>query len=62
MLGSFVNIFDSEFGKGPWCYGGDNYTAPLRYWYYDLDLNNACNLPPFTPITARVTTVAWDVN
>lgn len=59
MLGSFVNIFNSEIARGPWVYGGDNYTAPLRYWYYDQDLSNPNNLPPFTPITARVTTVAW---
>ena len=57
IRGSFVNIYVSEIGEGEWYYGGDNYTAPIRNWDYDLDFNNFNNLPPYTPYVVVITRV-----
>jgi hypothetical protein len=38
--------------------GCNNYNAPTRNWDYDLDYNNAANLPPLTP---RVTYLRQEV-
>ena len=59
IRGSFVNIWDSEVAKGPWVYGGDNYTAPGRDWNYDTDFNDVSKLPPFTPSVVGTTRVVW---
>lgn len=59
IRGSFVNIWDSEVAKGPWVYGGDNYTAPGRDWNFDTDFNDINKLPPFTPSVVGTTRVVW---
>lgn len=59
IRGSFVNIWDSDVAKGPWVYGGDNYTAPRRDWNYDTDFNDISKLPPFTPSVVGTTRVVW---
>jgi hypothetical protein len=59
MLTSFVNIWDSRVGKGAWVYGGDNYTAPTRDWYFDEDFLDPDKLPPYTPNVYTLRTVAW---
>lgn len=62
IRGSFVNTFASDVGKGSWEYGGDNYTAPIRNWDYDLDFNNFNNLPPYTPYVVIITRVVQTNN
>lgn len=59
ILGSFVNIFDSEQATGHWSYGGDTYIAPDRTFDFDSDYKQIANLPPFTPVVARVRHIAW---
>ena len=59
IYGSFIKIFDSEIGATPWAYGGDNYTAPIRDWHYDNDLQDLSNMPPFTPNAVYVRRVMW---
>ncbi|MDZ7815653.1 MAG: hypothetical protein U5N86_06525 [Planctomycetota bacterium] len=56
---SFVNIWDSRYAKGEWVYGGDNYQAPNRNWYFDEDFLDLANLPPFTPQVYSLRTIAW---
>ncbi|CCQ56473.1 hypothetical protein [Crocosphaera watsonii] len=45
--GSFVSLGIPEHVKGRW--KRQRYNAPKRNWDYDLDLNDADNLPPLTP-------------
>lgn len=59
IRGSFVNIWDSEVGTGPWVYGGDNYRAPGRDWDFDMDFNDIDKLPPFTPSVVTTSRVVW---
>lgn len=59
ILGSFVNVFDSEIATGRWVYGSDHYLAPDREFDFDSDYRQVSNLPPFTPIVARVRNIAW---
>ncbi len=50
--GSFVSLDKPQHVNGPWCGTGSGcniYNAPLRNWDYDVDFNNAANLPPLTP-------------
>ncbi|MGE3165596.1 MAG: hypothetical protein AB7O52_11865 [Planctomycetota bacterium] len=59
IRGSFIKIFDSEIATSPWAYGGQVYTAPVRDWQYDPDLNDLGNLPPFTPNAVYFRRVLW---
>jgi hypothetical protein len=59
IRGSFVELWPSSIAKNPWVSDGTCYSAPARNWDYDTDYNNSSNLPPFTPFTVRVRTVAW---
>ncbi|MEQ8764978.1 MAG: hypothetical protein RL885_13685 [Planctomycetota bacterium] len=59
IRGSFVNIYESEIGTGPWSYGGDNYTAPVRNWDFDQDFMDRNNLPPFTPTISTIERSLW---
>ncbi|MBL8897826.1 MAG: hypothetical protein JNM84_09365 [Planctomycetes bacterium] len=58
IRGSFVNLWQSRFATGRW--SSATYSAPIRDWAYDPDLNNIANLPPGTPlaVTAR-DVVSW---
>jgi hypothetical protein len=60
IRGSFINNYESEVAKSKWRYGGDVYTAPIRDWRYDPDLNDLDNLPPFTPNAVYFKRVLWD--
>jgi hypothetical protein len=60
ILGAFVNMYESSFGRTPWRYGGDVYTAPTRNWAHDPDFLDASKLPPFTPNAVYVRRVLWD--
>lgn len=59
IRGSFIKIYDSEIATAPWAYGGQVYTAPIRDWQYDPDLNDLGNLPPFTPNAVYFRRVLW---
>jgi hypothetical protein len=60
IRGAFINLFQSEFAKSPWVYGGNVYTAPNRDWQYDTALNDMNNMPPFTPNAVYFERVLWD--
>jgi hypothetical protein len=60
IRGAFINIFESEYAQAPWIYGGDKYTAPIRDWQFDPDLQDMNNLPPFTPNAVYFRRVIWD--
>ena len=45
--GSFVSLGRPDHVKGRW--SRQKYNAPNRNWDYDLDFNDADNLPPLTP-------------
>lgn len=57
ITGSFVNTWRNDYCEGNWKYGGQNYTAPYRDWYYDEDFNDLGNLPPYTPMAVSASTV-----
>jgi hypothetical protein len=60
IVGSFIKIFESQFARSPWVYGGNVYQAPIRNWTYDTALNDMANLPPFTPSAVYFQRVVWD--
>ena len=45
--GSFVSIGTPQHVSGRW--GDQAYSAPGRDWEYDLEFNDADNLPPLSP-------------
>ena len=46
--GSFVSLGEPRHVDGPW--GSSNvYSPPTRDWNYDVDFDDATNLPPLTP-------------
>ncbi|AFY38582.1 hypothetical protein Lepto7376_2292 [[Leptolyngbya] sp. PCC 7376] len=45
--GSFVSLGTSQHVSGKW--SSQKYNPPGRDWEYDLDFNNADNLPPLSP-------------
>jgi len=47
--GSLVNLWNSVQAIGDWSYGSPKYTAPIRNWAYDTDLDDPTKLPPETP-------------
>ena len=47
--GSFVSLGNSRRSTGAWKYGSPQYSAPVRDWTYDVQFNDAANLPPITP-------------
>ncbi|HYG73902.1 MAG TPA: hypothetical protein VEK08_02715 [Planctomycetota bacterium] len=59
ILGSFVSLFTSTYGKGAWVYGGNKYTAPVRNWNFDKDFLKPENHPPGFPVSVGETRVAW---
>ena len=59
ILGSFVNVFDSQIARSSWVYGRDVYLAPDRRFDFDPDFRRVAELPPFTPVVARVQQIAW---
>jgi len=47
--GSFVSLNTPRHSDGAWIYGEPQYKAPNRDWDYDVDFNDAANLPPMSP-------------
>ncbi len=47
--GSFVSLNIPQHGDGVWVYGNPQYYPPNRDWHYDVDFDDAANLPPMTP-------------
>jgi len=56
--GSLVNLWNSQQANGPWSYGS-YYTAPIRDWSYDTDLDDPSKLPPETPTIRIFQRVGW---
>ncbi|PIQ83196.1 MAG: hypothetical protein COV75_08655 [Candidatus Omnitrophica bacterium CG11_big_fil_rev_8_21_14_0_20_63_9] len=59
IQGSFVSLWNSQIGTGPWSYGGMQYTAPIRNWAWDTSFGSGTNLPPFTPWSVEMDRGAW---
>ncbi len=57
--GSILCLWYSEKATGPWKYGGNNYTAPVRDWGFDSRFLTAANLPPGTPVIRSVEMYKW---
>jgi hypothetical protein len=56
--GSLVNLWNSQQATGLWSYGS-YYTAPVRKWSYDSDLDNPANHPPKTPTVQVFLRTGW---
>lgn len=57
--GAFACLYESQYATAPW--GSSNvYVPPRRNWFYDPDLLDPNNLPPFTPNAVYVRRVLWD--
>jgi len=56
ITGAFISLWQSQFAKDPWAYGG-YYEAPNRIWNYDSNLIS--NPPPFTPIIVELESKSW---
>jgi len=56
--GSLVNLWYSKQATSPWSYGS-YYTAPIRDWSYDTDLDDPNKLPPETPMIRVFQRVGW---
>ncbi len=58
IRGSFVALWNSQLATGNWSYGGNQYTAPIRSWYYETDFLSG-QMPPFTPWAVEAIRGAW---
>jgi hypothetical protein len=56
--GSAVNLWNSVQANSNWSYGS-YYTAPIRDWAFDLDLEDPNNMPPETPAVRVFQRVGW---
>ncbi len=56
--GSLVNLWNSQQATDPWSYG-TYYTAPIRDWAYDTDLDDPTKLPPETPLVRIFQRTGW---
>ncbi|MEA2031059.1 MAG: PilX N-terminal domain-containing pilus assembly protein [candidate division Zixibacteria bacterium] len=56
--GSAVNLWESTQATGQWSYGSF-YTAPIRTWSYDTDLDDPANHPPETPCVRVFQRTGW---
>lgn len=55
--GSFVSLGAPAYSDGRWCGNGNGcniYDPPNRNWDYDVDFQDAANLPPLTPRAVTV--------
>ena len=55
--GSFVSLGPPVYNDGRWCGNGNGcnvYDPPVRNWDYDVDFQDAANLPPLTPRAVTV--------
>lgn len=55
--GSMVNLWNSVIATGSW--NGTYYSAPIRNWSYDTDLDDPANLPPETPVFRVYMRTGW---
>ncbi len=58
FTGSLVNLWNSLQADSPWSYG-IYYTAPIREWAYDTDLDDPSKLPPETPVVRIFQRTRW---
>jgi len=47
--GAFINLWVSTQANGPWCLGGNCYSAPIRNWGWETNFQNPNFWPPFLP-------------
>jgi len=57
--GSLVNLWNSIQAASMWSYGSF-YTAPIREWSYDTDLDDPSKLPPETPTFRVFQRLGWN--
>ncbi len=57
-MGSAVCLWKSLQAAGKWSYG-QYYTAPIRDWSYDPDLDDPNKLPPETPVVRVFQRTGW---
>jgi len=58
FTGSLVNLWNSLQATAAWSYG-QYYTAPIRAWAYDTDLDDPSKLPPETPLIRVFQRTRW---
>ena len=59
IVGSFINLYLSDYATGAWFYGSPVYTAPIRNWQFDVRFLNFNQLPPGTPSVGSVLRIAF---
>jgi hypothetical protein len=59
ILGSFVSLFESKYGRGTWVYGGNKYTAPVRNWNFNERFLDPAYTPPGFPVSVGHARVVW---
>jgi hypothetical protein len=57
--GSLVCVWQSVHATGPWYYGGNYYTAPVRDWSFDQGFLDPADLPPGTPYVHSFQRHSW---
>jgi hypothetical protein len=59
IVGSFINLYLSDYATGAWVYGGRVYEAPTRNWQFDVRFLDFNQLPPGTPSVGSVLRIAF---
>jgi len=59
IVGSFINLYLSDYATGAWVYDSPVYTAPTRNWQFDVRFLNFNQLPPGTPSVGSVLRIAF---
>ena len=59
IVGSFINLWQSDNSNGDWYYGSRYYTAPARDWWFDVSFLDFNKLPPGTPSVGTVLRIAF---
>jgi hypothetical protein len=59
IIGSFINLWDSDQADGVWCIGGDCYSGPQRNWGWDVRFQDPDFWPPFIPSIFSVERVGF---
>jgi hypothetical protein len=59
IIGSFINLWDSDQADGVWCIGGDCYSGPQRNWGWDVRFQDPGFWPPFIPSIFSVERVGF---
>ncbi len=57
--GSLICLWLSTIASGPWVYGNNRYTAPIRDWGYDTMYRDVRNAPPAVPQVYALEALTW---